>query len=373
MNITFAGGGTGGHLYPAIAIADLLAAQHSIRFIGTRDRLEARIVPHAGYEINFIPAAPLQRNASLATLRTVLVNSGGVAAAARVLLEHRPDLLIATGGYVCFPVVFAARMLRALRLIRAPIALLEINAYPGLTNRLLAPLVDEVWGAFAAARKSFGVKFVQTGAPVRESLRHPRERTDAARWFGLDPARKTILVMGGSQGARSMNEAVSALVTRRALPADWQILHVSGERDYEYMKAEQRTLFGENRVALVSYLDDLADAYAASDLVVARSGASTLGELAAIGLPAVLVPYPHAAEDHQRVNAQAFVEAGAALLLSDAELSGDSLWWTLRSAMEPAALARMREAARSLAPQDALREITGRVSALTGEKATKRD
>ncbi|GAC1392761.1 MAG: undecaprenyldiphospho-muramoylpentapeptide beta-N-acetylglucosaminyltransferase [Vulcanimicrobiaceae bacterium] len=373
MNVTFAGGGTGGHLYPAIAIADALLAQAhergqslSVRFLGASDRLEAKIVPDAGFEVDFVPSRPLSRSRSFQTLVTAAVNLYGVLVAIKYLLARKPDLLIATGGYVCFPVVLAARILRACGIVRCPIALLEINAHPGLTNRLLAPLVDEVWGAFQAAAARFGSKYHQTGIPVRASLRVLPDRTDAAKWLGLDPSRRTIFAVGGSQGARSLNEAVTALVTRRALPEDWQVLHVCGERDYEYMKAEQRQPFGKNKVVLIPYLNDPAEAYAVSDLVVARAGASTLGELACIGIPSVLVPYPHAADDHQTANARAFVESGAALMIEDSALDGDQLWWALREAFEPERLARMREAARALAPNDALAAILARVDLLLG-------
>ncbi|MDQ6930054.1 MAG: undecaprenyldiphospho-muramoylpentapeptide beta-N-acetylglucosaminyltransferase [Candidatus Eremiobacteraeota bacterium] len=361
MNLTFTGGGTGGHLYPAIAIADALARRANIRFIGASDRLEAKIVPAAGYEVDFVPSRPLVRGASFKAVVTLAVNACGVLAAIRLLVRRKPDLLIASGGYVCFPVVVAARFLRFARVLRCPIALLEINARPGLTNRLLAPLVDEVWGAFASAQAAFAGKYVQTGIPVRASLRALPDRADAARWLGLDPARRTILVMGGSQGARSINEAVAALVTRRALPNDWQILHVSGERDFEYMKAEQREPFGTNKIVLVPYLNDLAEAYAVSDLVVGRAGASTLGELAALGIPSILIPYPFAADDHQNVNARAFADAGAAVILDDEKLDGDLLWWTLRAIFEPVGYERMRAAARSLAPHDALEAILRRI------------
>ncbi|MBC5816539.1 MAG: undecaprenyldiphospho-muramoylpentapeptide beta-N-acetylglucosaminyltransferase [Candidatus Eremiobacteraeota bacterium] len=367
MNVTFTGGGTGGHLYPAIAIADALATRANIRFIGASDRLEAKIVPAAGYEVDFVPSRPLERNASLKSIATAAVNGYGVLVAMKLLSQRKPDLLIATGGYVCFPVVVAAKILRALGILRCPIALLEINAYPGLTNRLLAPFVDEVWGAFASAAAVFAEKYQQTGIPVRASLRCLPDRTDAAKWLGLDPKRRTILAMGGSQGARSINDSVAALITRRALPDDWQVLHVSGERDYEYMKAEERSPLGNNKIVLVPYLNELAEAYAVSDMVVARAGASTLGELAAMGIPSILVPYPFAADDHQNVNAKAFIDAGAALVIDDEALDGDQLWWTLREAFEPARYESLRAAARSLAPHDALEAILARIDERLGK------
>ncbi len=371
MNVVFAAGGTGGHVYPAVAVADALAGRAAVRFIGAADRLEAKLVPQAGYAFDAISSRPLARGASLDTLRTLGANAIGLMQAARLLAAAKPDIVVATGGYVCFPVMAAARGLRAVRRIHARLALLEPNVRPGLTNRLLAPLVDEVWGAYAQTPDSRGPiarKYVRTGVPVRARVLQRTNRIEAARRLGLDPNRRTILAIGGSQGARSINEAVAALVTRRGLPRDWQVLHVSGERDYTYMLAEEREPFGDNRLVLVAYLADLADAYAACDLVLSRAGASTLGELAALGMPAVLVPYPFAAEDHQTANARAFEAAGAAVVLADRELNADSLWWTLRDAMDPARLATMRAAARSLAPGDPVAAIVARIDGLLSRK-----
>lgn len=369
MKVLFTGGGTGGHVYPAIALADALGARAEVRFIGTADRLEAQIVPAAGYSLTTISSRPLSRNISLATLSTIGANAAGIAQAMRHLLAFRPDIVIATGGYVCFPVMAAAKALRTARLLRTRLALVEPNVQPGLTNRLLAPLVDEVWGAFPGAAGAFAGKFTHTGVPVRGSLFRPNNRVEAARRLGLDAARRTILVVGGSQGARSLNEAVAALVTRRELPADWQILHACGERDYDYMRAEEREPFAGNHVVLVPYLREMADAYALSDVVVARAGASTLGELAALGIPSVLVPYPYAADDHQSANARAFESAGAARVIADRDVSADSLWWTLRDVLEPSRLAAMRSAARSLGAPDPVAAILARIDALVSRKA----
>jgi len=196
---------------------------------------------------------------------------------------------------------------------------------------------------------------------VRASLRAARDAHAARERLGLDPDGMTIVIMGGSQGARSINEAVAALVTRRTLPANWQLLHVSGERDYAYMEAEEREPTAGNRIRLVAYLDDPADAYAAADAVVARAGASTLAELAVSGIPSVLIPYPHAADRHQQHNADVFARAGAAVVLDDARLDGDLLWWTLRDVLEPDHRAAMSAAARALAPVDAAAAIVARI------------
>jgi UDP-N-acetylglucosamine--N-acetylmuramyl-(pentapeptide) pyrophosphoryl-undecaprenol N-acetylglucosamine transferase len=367
LRVAFAGGGTGGHIYPALAIHDALRAEgvgdaYEPRFFGNRDGLEAQLV--TTMPLDFVPSAPLQRKLSWGALRTLALNFGGVFVALAALARMRPDIVIATGGYVCFPVVVAARILRVLRIVRCRIALLEINVRPGLTNRLLAPLVNEVWITYAASMASFGRKAVLTGTPTRASLRARTLPALARERLGLDPRRLTIVAMGGSQGARSINEAVAALVTRRTLAADWQVLHVSGARDFAYMRAEERALAEGNRVRLVEYLADPADAYAAADIVIARAGASTLAELAVTGTPAILIPYPFAAEQHQAHNAAVFADAGAALTIADGELNGDRLWWTLREALVPERLAAMRAAAAALAPPDAGAAIVRRINSL---------
>jgi len=366
LTVAFTGGGTGGHVYPALAIDDALRARHrdgayEARFFGNRHGLEATIV--TSIPLVFVPSAPLQRRLSFGAVRTAFVNAAGVLVAIGALARFRPLVVVATGGYVCFPVVVAARALRLVRLLRARIALLEINVTPGLTNRLLRPLVDEVWTTYAASSASFGSKTHVTGAPVRASLHVAKDAASARERLGLDPDRTTIVVMGGSQGARSINEAVTALVTRRTLRPEWQVLHVSGERDHAYMQAEQRELAPGNRVSLVAYLDDPSDAYAAADVVVARAGASTLAELATTGTPSILVPYPFAAEQHQAHNAALFAGAGAAVVIGDGELDGDRLWWTLCDVLDGDRNLAMRRAARTLAPRNAAATIVARIEA----------
>lgn len=374
LRVAFTGGGTGGHIYPALAVDDVLRARHpagsyEARFFGNRGGLEASLV--TSMPLSFVPSAALQRKLSPGTLRTVFANAAGVLAALRGLARFKPAMVVATGGYVCFPVVVAARVLRLLRLSRARIALLEINATPGLTNRLLTPLVDEVWATYAASEKSFGAKTVVTGTPTRASLAHLASPAAARERLGLDPARQTVVVMGGSQGARSINGAVVELVTERTLPAGWQILHVSGERDHASMQAHYRQVGADNRVRLVPYLPDPADAYAAADVVVARAGASTLAELAVTATPAVLVPYPFAAEQHQAHNAALFAQGGAAVVLPDDGLDGERLLETLRAVLDPARNAAMRQAARSLVHPDAAGTIADRIERATAANGAR--
>ena len=366
LKIVFTGGGTGGHLYPAISIADALRGRATIDFIGTADRLEATIVPKAGYRLHVVRSRPLVRRISFELLRTLLTNAVGVVQSIAVLMRLRPHIVIATGGYVCFPVVLAARFLRFLRLQRGAIALLEPNASPGLTNRLLAPLVDEIWGAFPMGDARFGKKYVCTGIPVRASLHELPSRDDAIAQLGLSPNRRTLLAMGGSQGARSINDALVALIRSDGLPAGWQLVHVTGEREYDRVRATLDA--SAHSGAVRPYLDNLSGAYACADLVVARSGASTLAEFATLGLPSILVPYPHAADDHQTRNAQAFASAGAAVLLTDRDVVAGRLGAILAEVTASGRLVDMRRAASALRPEHPVATILARIAALVARK-----
>jgi len=361
MRVLFAGGGTGGHLYPAIAIADALRARSAaIAFVGSADRLESSIVPRAGYTLYPISARPLTRRLSFDLARTIAANVGGALQSLSLLLRLRPDAVIATGGYVCFPTVLAARTLGWLRLHRSSIALLEPNSKPGLTNRLLAPLVDEVWGAFANSQRSFAGKYVRTGVPVRSSLRVLPPRDAAVTTLGLDGRRKTLLVMGGSQGATSINDAVVALARSGELSPNWQLLLIAGERDYERIQSELPP--GTGRV--VSYLDDPSAAYAAADLAIARAGASTIAELAAAAVPAIFVPYPFASDDHQTINAGRVAETGAAVVVPDADLARGALSRAIAEVTVEPRLLAMRAAAAQARAGDPVATILTRVERL---------
>jgi UDP-N-acetylglucosamine--N-acetylmuramyl-(pentapeptide) pyrophosphoryl-undecaprenol N-acetylglucosamine transferase len=362
VTVVFAGGGTGGHLYPAIAIADALRGRSArIAFIGTSDRLEATIVPKAGYELLPIASRALPRAITPQLVRTIADNVKGTIQSLRLLAETRPELVIATGGYVCFPVALAARIRRFARLSDAPIVLLEPNAEPGLTNRLLAPMVDEVWGPPLEPDRRFARKYRATGVPVRASLRNLPARDAAIARFGLDPALHTLVAMGGSQGARAINDALTDLLNRNGLPSGWQLLALTGAADYHRVRGALPNA--------MPYLDDMADAYAAADLVLARAGASTLAELAAVGKASILVPYPHAAQSHQDANAARFEAAGAAVLLSDRELQAGGLATLLAQTVEPERLHALSAGAASLGAGDPVAAIVARVDALLSRRS----
>jgi UDP-N-acetylglucosamine--N-acetylmuramyl-(pentapeptide) pyrophosphoryl-undecaprenol N-acetylglucosamine transferase len=234
----------------------------------------------------------------------------------------------------------------------------------GLANRTLAKVVDEVWGTYAETGPYFPGKFVRIGTPIRPEFYAPPAKADARRRLGLDPDRRTLLVFGGSQGSRRINVATSAMAARRRLPPDWQVLHVAGKRDFEWMAAERRSEPNDNRYILLPYLDDMALGFAAADAVVARAGASTLAEIAVSGIASILVPYPHAAEDHQTKNAAAFVSRGAALVIADERLDADALYWALVELLDDDKREIMAAAARGLSQPRALHHMVERI--LTG-------
>jgi UDP-N-acetylglucosamine--N-acetylmuramyl-(pentapeptide) pyrophosphoryl-undecaprenol N-acetylglucosamine transferase len=360
VTIVFAGGGTGGHLYPAIAVADALRERGAdVAFIGTADRLEATIVPKAGYPLYTITSHWLPRTLSPELFRTLAANVRGIVQSLRLLAARRPDLVIATGGYVAFPVALAARIRAMLRLSRAPVVLLEPNAAPGLTNRLLTPIVDEIWDAQT------------TGIPIRAALRRLPSRAQACGRLGLDPARRTLVAMGGSQGARTINDAVLHTIESGAMPPGWQLLHLTGERDYDRVAAALRSLAGrgvELACTVRPYLDEMGDAYAVADLLLTRAGASTLGELTALRKPAILAPYPYAAQAHQAANAVRLESTGAAVVVTDAELQGGALPALLAATTKPERLAALTGNAQRLEGSDPLTAILARIDTLAARK-----
>ena len=333
--------------------------------VTARGDVDERLAKEFDIPIAAVDSRPISRTSLRAAASGVLGNVRGVAQAMPLVSNFRPEVVIGAGGYASVPVVAAAAMLRGAGTLRgARIAVMNPDVTPGLANRALATVADEVWCAYASTETFFGRKFVLTGTPVRPEFYAPLPAADARKRLGLSPDRKTILVFGGSQGARTLNVAASALVARRRLPADWQVLHIAGERDHEWMAAERAAEPNDNRYVLAPHLAEMALAYAAADVAVCRAGASTLAELATMGLPAILVPYPYAAENHQRKNAEAFAAAGAAVIVDDAELDADALYWKLIDVMPNMRRASMGAASKGLARPRALADMVERI--LTG-------
>jgi UDP-N-acetylglucosamine--N-acetylmuramyl-(pentapeptide) pyrophosphoryl-undecaprenol N-acetylglucosamine transferase len=358
-----AGGGTGGHVTPALALAEAVAARGDHPFLlGGEIGLERRLVPEAGFELVTLPSGQMMGRGALAQLRAAFATARGVLAAWRELGARRARVLISVGGYASVPGVIAA----ALR--RIPIALVEPNAMPGRANRLAARAARGVFVQFAAAaevlRRTSGVAVV--GAPLRSALVAAFRSAPPRRAPGV-PLR--LLVFGGSQGARQLNDAMIEAAERVAA-AGYQIFHQTGEADRERVASAYAAAGIDARV--VAFERDMPARYAESDLALCRSGALTVAELAMAGLPALLVPYPHAADDHQTANARAAAEAGAAIVLPSRPLATADLLAALAElAGHPERLVAMSEAAARLARPDAAPHIVSACAAWADEGARR--
>ncbi len=365
LKIVFAGGGTGGHLYPALAIAEELRRQQpsvDILVIGAQGKIESRVVPTMGYSFRTLWISGLARRFSTATLLFPLKLLVASVQAATALLQYKPVVVVGTGGYVCGPPLFIATLLGIPTLIQ------EQNSFPGATTRLLAGRVTEVHLSFERSRK-----FLRrqenvhiTGNPTRAVI-GTVSRDQGTRFFGIDPAKKTLLVFGGSQGATAINAALQhALPT--LLERKVQVLWGTGERNYEAAQEVVRRLgsaAGE-MVKVFGYFEKIEYAYAACDLVLARAGATTLAEITAAGVASVLVPYPYAAADHQTENAKAMEEGGAAVLCAESDLGsllGDIMTDLLGNADK---LKDMARRARSLGHPSAAHDLAQAVLRLAG-------
>ncbi len=363
-HILMVGGGTGGHVYPAIAIADAVRALRpdaQIVFAGTQDRLEARAVPEAGYALHPITAQGIQRRASTSNLLLPFRVAQGVLQSWRLVEAINPDVAVGTGGYVSGPVLLAA-WLRG-----RPLLIQEQNAYAGLTNRVLSRLASRIHLAFPEAKDWVPAEWaVVSGNPTRRSLREadPDDRRDARSALGLPEGARVVLVMGGSLGSAAINGAVEHNLEALLREDDMHVVWQTGERYYDTITEE---IDAPSRLHLVEYIDQMGAAYAAADLVVCRAGALTCSELMVTGTPAVLVPSPNVTADHQTKNARSMERAGAAVLLPEPELKArlDEVVGDLLE--DPDALTQMAEAARERARPDAAETIARDVLTLADQ------
>lgn len=349
--LMIAGGGTGGHIYPAIAIAREYIAADSTRkviFVGTERGLEKTIVPKAGFPLEFISAGGLKGKAGMDLLRNVARLPLGFIQAWKLITKHRPNVVLGVGGYSSGPVLMVA----ALR--RVPTIIHEANAFPGLTNRILGRMVKAVAVAFPEAlprlKRADGVV---TGNPIRREF----FEKGAARRTAATP-KKRLLIFGGSQGSRVINDAMTgALLFLARLRDQLEIVHQTGPNELQKVQQAYRaSAFTDARV--VPYLDPMADEIAAADVVVSRAGAMTIGELSAVGRAAILIPFAAATNNHQELNARVVEGAGGAVVITEKELSPERLGAAIAEIVGDAPrAARMGEASRSLAAPDATKKI----------------
>ncbi len=368
LRVLVAAGGTGGHVVPGLALARALVERVpgvAVSFAGTSRGIETRVVPEAGFRLHVLPILPLSRRLAVETVLAPGAAVAGTGAALALLRRERIDVVAGMGGYVTLPVAAAAR------LAGVPVVLHESNAVPGLANRLAARFARRVGVGVAAAVAAFPPgKAVLVGNPVRpELLRLDRAaaRAEALAAFGLEPRRRTLFVFGGSQGARRINQALVAATPHWPEPGAIQVLHGCGRRDEADVRAAWGAAGPEARgllVRVVPFVDRMDLAYAAADLAVTRAGAMTMAELTAIGMPAVMVPLPHATAGHQAANARAAAEAGGARVVLDERLDGPTLAAAAAPLLaDPGELARMGKAMLALARPRAAEDMAALVLA----------
>jgi len=355
MRVILAGGGTGGHVIPALAIAQQLKLDYEAEalFIGTARGIENRLVPAAGFPLRLIQVGALKNVSLLTRVKTALELPRAVWTSSKILREFRPDVVIGVGGYASGPAMLAAI------LSRIPTLAFEPNAVPGFANRMVAPMVSAAAVHFEQTRRYFRNCTV-TGVPVRQAFFEAAQQEDQRQ--------PTLLVFGGSQGAHAINQAmINALSLLQDKMPELQIVHQTGERDYN--DAEAAYGKAQLRAEVHRFIDNMPARFGQADLIVCRSGASTVAEITAAGKPALFVPFPRAADDHQKVNAQALAKVNAAVMIEESQLTPARLAETVISLMgNRAHLIAMGEAARKLSHPSAAREIATMVARLAGKQ-----
>ncbi len=305
----FAGGGTGGHLFPAVAVAEKIRAiipEAEILFVGTKSKIEGRVVPKLGFKFNPIWIKGFSRRMTIDNLLFPVKLFVSVIQSIFISIKFKPKVAIGSGGYVSGPAVYGAKFMGA------KVLLIEQNSYPGVTTRLLERYADEVHISFDNSRKylKHPEKVFFTGNPVRESLTS-LDKENGLKKFDLSSSKNTLLVLGGSLGARSINEAVAGSI-KQIEKTNIQVIWQTGKNYYEKYK-----IYSSDNVKVFAFIEDMNSAYAACDLLVARAGATTIAELLVLGIPSILVPSPNVAENHQYYNAKSLADNNAALMIED--------------------------------------------------------
>lgn len=315
VNILLSGGGTGGHIYPAVAIANELKIRHpeaNFLFVGATGRMEMEKVPQLGYEIKGLNIMGFQRSLTLKNLAFPFKLIQSLFSAGRIIKKFKPNVVVGTGGYASGPTLYMASRKNIPSLIQ------EQNSYPGITNKLLAAKAEKICVAYDGLDAFFpGNKLIKTGNPVRQDLLDvERKREEALEFYNLDPNKKTIVVIGGSLGAKVINETMASIVDD-LIDAGVQLIWQTGKLYFERFKH----LSEKEGVQMYEFIQRMDLLYAAADVLISRAGAGTISELCIVGKPVIFIPSPNVAEDHQTKNAQAIVDKNAAIMIRESELN----------------------------------------------------
>ena len=360
MKIIIAGGGTGGHLFPGIAIAEEILIRDGnsrILFAGTERGIEKRVLPGLGYDLALIDVAGIKGKGTIGMFSALAKLPRSIMQSVQIIRSFRPELVLGVGGYASGPVVLTAHLMG----IKTAIA--EQNAYPGVTNRILARFVDRIFLTFPDTKKRFPQrKILHTGNPIRTAFISAPDKP-----LGTEHKFK-LLVFGGSQGARAINQAVLAALNKlEEIRQELHIIHQTGAQELEWVDAVYKNK--EFDAEVHPFIMDMPSVYARADLLVCRAGATSIAEMTASGRASILIPYPYAADDHQTKNAEVLVRAGAAIMLPERGLSGEKLADAILSLYrDPTRISRMEACARRLARPHAVSEIVNECALMIDKK-----
>jgi len=367
MRVVIAGGGTAGHIYPGISIADELSLEMpeaDIIFAGNKEGLEAELVAEAGYAFEPIDVKGFKRSFSLANFGALIKAGAATQHLRHFYKKFKPEAVVGTGGYVSAPAVFAAYTSKIPTLIH------EQNAYPGLANKILARFVDTVATSFPNGEESFpkAKRVVFTGNPIRRKMIGAVKEV-ALENLNLDKDKKTLLIFGGSQGAKKINDCVIEAYEKFKSIGDLQIIHITGKEHFTEICKTMRRLIDlkedKLRYQAHPYISSINQAYGAADLCICRAGATTIAELTALGVPAFLIPYPYATGQHQEKNARFLENHGAAKVLLDEELTAASLFESAKLAFDSKALIEMKNHSQKLGKPFAANDLAKLISGLS--------
>lgn len=367
MRVIISGGGTGGHIFPAVSIANAIKRQHpdaKILFVGALGRMEMQRVPAAGYEIKGLPICGFDRKNPLKNFKVVFKILKSQHMAKRIIKDFKPMVAVGVGGYASGPTLNQAAKMGI------PCLIQEQNSYAGVTNKLLAKKASKICVAYDGMERFFPAdKIIKTGNPVRQALIETNmPKDEALKSLGLDPTKKTILLVGGSLGARTINESVMQhldLVEQSDIQFVWQTGKYYNAKINEDLKSRKAI----PNLKVTDFISDMGTAYRAADLVISRAGASSISEFCLIGKPVILVPSPNVAEDHQAKNAMALVNKQAALYVKDADAPATLLRLAIETVKDEAKLNKLGENIKRLALPDSADIIAREVAKLAGRKA----
>ena len=321
MRVLLTGGGTGGHIYPALSIMKAIEENNpnaTFLYIGTADGLEAKIVSDAGVDFKSVKISGLRRRLSLENFKTIYRFATAIKVAKQYMKEFKPDIVIGTGGYVCAPVVYAAAKLKVKTMIH------EQNSLPGITNKFLARYVDKVLICFEEARQYFPrEKVVLTGNPRGAEVARTLKIGKTA--LGLNPHKKTVLISGGSRGAKPINDAVISMISKYE-KSDFEVVFVTGAAHHEAIVNEIGNIGALKNVKVLPFISDMPKFLVSIDLFVGRSGATFLSEITVLGVASILIPSPYVAENHQEFNARSVTDHGGGMLILERDLTGAGLY-----------------------------------------------